>query len=159
MQYKRFSPMGKGANTITDAEDTASTAGNSSDGTCSEAEDNQFIPSRPVSPNAERALQTCIEEDIKKWSHSVQRPALSYARLVAMAIHASPVGRCTVTEIYAYIEQTFKFYREQGSQYWKVRQPYTFRLVLPRSLVPNLASNRGPCHKLVGLFSYCCTAL
>jgi len=131
MQYRRLSPVGKGVNPITDAEDTASTAGNASNVvTCPEAEDNEVIPSRPMSPDAERALQTCIEEGIRKWSHSMKRPALSYARLVAMAIHASPAGRCTVTEIYAYIEQTFMFYREQGSQYWKVRQSHPFRLVL-----------------------------
>ena len=124
MQYRCFSPVGKGVSPITDAENTANTAGN--DGTCPQAEDNQVIPSRPVSPDAERALQTCIEEDIKTWSHSMERPDLCYARLVAMAIHASPTGRCTVTEIYAYIELTFKFYREQGSRYWKVRPPHSF---------------------------------
>jgi len=99
--------------------DTASTP---SDGTCSETEGNGGIPPNSATSDAEQALQTCIEEDIKKWSGSAEkRPTLSYARLAAMAIHASPAGRCTVGEIYAWVEKKFVFYGGQGSQWYKVR--------------------------------------
>lgn len=48
------------------------------------------------------------------------RPNLSYARLAAMAIDGSPEKRCTVGDIYSWIEERYPYYKN-GSPWWKVR--------------------------------------
>lgn len=48
------------------------------------------------------------------------RPNISYMRLAAMAIDASPDGCCTAVDIYDYIETTFPFYAHTPPRYWKV---------------------------------------
>ena len=55
---------------------------------------------------------------------SAARPDLSYAHLAALAIDASGLKRCTVGEIYAWIEARYPFFKS-GCPWWKVRLMYT----------------------------------
>ena len=52
-------------------------------------------------------------------SMAARRPDLSYAHLAALAIDASGKKRCTVGEIYSWIEANFPFFKS-GCPWWKV---------------------------------------
>lgn len=92
-----------------------------------------------------------------------KRPSLSYAQLAALAINASPEGKCTVGEIYAYVQRTFPFYQGQGAPYWKVGgiyrclyrnrwpQPHS-AVVVQNSIRHNLSTGKGffVLHKVPG---------
>eukprot|EP00041_Stephanoeca_diplocostata_P019648 m.427088 g.427088 ORF g.427088 m.427088 type:complete len:197 (+) comp21361_c0_seq13:535-1125(+) len=65
-----------------------------------------------------------------------KRPPLSYARLAALAI-ISLNGRAKVTDIYAWIEENFPYYRE-GTQYWKVSHRGVFLRSEAWQIVPQL---------------------
>jgi len=135
---RHSSPTDEGPFNI-DAEETPSNSSNDT----SEAEDNDvvFHPSTPT--DAEQRLHACIDEDIKKWCHSTEeRPSLSYARLAALAIYASPKGKCTVGEIYAYVEQVLPFYQGQGSPYWKVSGRGYSRHHSPLPVIGYIAPNK-----------------
>jgi hypothetical protein len=55
----------------------------------------------------------------KKSSHS-NKPPLSYASLIALAICSTPQRMMTLSGIYRWIENTFPFYRTPEAKAWKV---------------------------------------
>ena len=59
------------------------------------------------------------------------RPDLSYAHLAALAIDASGQKRCTVGEIYAWIEARYPYFKS-GCPWWKVSL-FVFLFSLPAS--------------------------
>ena len=48
------------------------------------------------------------------------KPPLSYAALIALAICSTPQRMMTLSSIYRWIENTFPFYRTPEAKAWKV---------------------------------------
>jgi len=63
---------------------------------------------------------TVLQANDTQLQETTTRPNISYMRLAAMAIDASPDGCCTALDIYAYVETTFPFYARTPPRYWKV---------------------------------------
>ena len=59
-----------------------------------------------------------LEYNSKKDSN---KPPLSYASLIALAICSTPQRMMTLSSIYHWIETTFPFYRTPEAKAWKVR--------------------------------------
>ena len=55
-----------------------------------------------------------------KKSPSSNKPPLSYASLIALAICSTPQRMMTLSGIYRWIENTFPFYRTPEAKAWKV---------------------------------------
>jgi hypothetical protein len=64
-----------------------------------------------------------------------EKPGVSYAKLAAMAIEASPNHEATVADIYTWVKAKYPFFR-QGKPWWKVRPLLAFASRLPASAVP-----------------------
>uniref|UniRef100_A0A1I8I113 Fork-head domain-containing protein n=1 Tax=Macrostomum lignano TaxID=282301 RepID=A0A1I8I113_9PLAT len=58
------------------------------------------------------------EKDKKSGIRRSEKPPYSYIALIVMAIQASPMKRCTLAEIYQYLQDNFVFFRGQY-QGWK----------------------------------------
>jgi hypothetical protein len=48
------------------------------------------------------------------------KPHLSYAEMIRMAIEQSPNQRLSLNHIYQYISETFPYYRDDQNSSWKV---------------------------------------
>ena len=65
-----------------------------------------------------------LEYPSSKKSSNSNKPPLSYASLIALAICSTPQRMMTLSGIYRWIENTFPFYRTPEAKAWKVG--YTF---------------------------------
>jgi hypothetical protein len=70
---------------------------------------------------SKQKLETTEQKSGKKSGVGVRRqekPPYSYIALIVMAIQASPNKRCTLSEIYQFLQQRFPFFRG-AYQGWK----------------------------------------
>ena len=51
-------------------------------------------------------------------SISDEKPPLSYVALISMAIRSSPTGKMTLAEIYRYLTDNFKYFKERPNRGW-----------------------------------------
>ena len=61
-----------------------------------------------------------LEYPSSKKSSNSNKPPLSYASLIALAICSTPQRMMTLSGIYRWIENTFPFYRTPEAKAWKV---------------------------------------
>ncbi|VDM84350.1 unnamed protein product [Strongylus vulgaris] len=54
------------------------------------------------------------------------KPPYSYTQLIRMAIENSPGQRCSLSGIYSYIADNFKYFRENRNPSWKVGNDFIF---------------------------------
>jgi forkhead box protein F len=91
----------------------------------SEDENDSEVSSEEISTTTNCSLspdsQTTEQKSGKKSGVGVRRqekPPYSYIALIVMAIQASPNKRCTLSEIYQFLQQRFPFFRG-AYQGWK----------------------------------------
>ena len=65
-----------------------------------------------------------LEYPSSKKSSNSNKPPLSYASLIALAICSTPQRMMTLSGIYRWIENTFPFYRTPEAKAWKVSWLY-----------------------------------
>lgn len=70
------------------------------------------------SPHKNSSPETKEDLDKEKKCRRSEKPPYSYIALIVMAIQASPSKRCTLSEIYQFLQSRFSFFRGQY-QGWK----------------------------------------
>ncbi|EDQ90072.1 uncharacterized protein MONBRDRAFT_24510 [Monosiga brevicollis MX1] len=74
-------------------------------------------PTEPGSP-PHRSSATIVLEANDVDEEEDGKPALSYAKLAALAIDAAPQGRATVADIYKWVQERYPYFRH-GKPWWK----------------------------------------
>ncbi len=75
-----------------------------------------FLDTAATKESCRKKLDYC---SVKKGTSN--KPPLSYASLIALAICSTPQRMLTLSGIYKWIENTFPFYRTPEAKAWKVR--------------------------------------
>ncbi|XP_075228958.1 uncharacterized protein LOC142328800 [Lycorma delicatula] len=78
----------------------------------------QFPPAPPPSIQESGAQQMTTSKDKKPVARRQEKPPFSYIALITMAIKSSPHRKLTLSEIYAFLQQRFPFFRGQYTG-WK----------------------------------------
>lgn len=88
-----------------------------------------------VKESCRKKLDYC---SVKKGTNN--KPPLSYASLISLAICSTPQRMLTLSGIYRWIENTFPFYRTPEAKAWKVRKFYFDKYIFNNNYVMVMVS-------------------
>ena len=91
--------------------------------------------SKPTRDGCRKRLQYDSTSEGSGEKPPSNKPPLSYASLIVLAISSTPQRMLTLSGIYRWIESTFPFYRTPESKAWKV---YTYVVYFPHIYMNNV---------------------